>query len=422
LVAIVLGVIGAILSYLLLEHHVEIKSGIDVTSSYCNLSAQVNCDTAARSPWSELFGVSIASIGLAFYLMLAIVGLVSLDTRQFPQRPFRDGLLIVALAASLVSIFLLFVSLVLLKSICPLCFGTYLVNFLLFGAALWAGLGTPISSRLKEGFASALQLPLIVLGLRSPEGIRSGLIARGLSIIAVTIFVGAILLEGYLFASLNRPDPGAGDSLRSQISVQSWLAKPSVDLEITVRGATDSDYAKGSSGAPVRVVQFSDFECPMCRRFHETMEQILAKYPDQIQYVHKDFPLDQSCNPAIERKMHESACFAANLTRCAGEQGKFWELVRAIYTLPAIDQGEGAEVVVQQAYQRAEVLGLDSEALRECVESKRQQGKILDDIRLGNALQIPGTPAVYINGRMVQQLSFESIDAIISYIVSGKAP
>src|SRR5690606_28441524 len=87
------------------------------------------------------------------------------------------------------------------------------------------------------------------------------------------------------------------------------------------------DYYVGSPQAPIQIVEFFDYECPFCRKFYGTLRDILKDYEGKYLLVYKNFPIDASCNPSIKFKAHEHACYAAHVARCAGEQGKFHEVL-----------------------------------------------------------------------------------------------
>jgi len=87
---------------------------------------------------------------------------------------------------------------------------------------------------------------------------------------------------------------------------------------------TKDDHILGDINAPVKIVEFSDTECPFCKRFHQTMEQIIDEYgkTGQVAWVYRHFPLDS---------LHSKARKESEALECAGEQGKFWEYTSSVY-------------------------------------------------------------------------------------------
>jgi len=92
----------------------------------------------------------------------------------------------------------------------------------------------------------------------------------------------------------------------------------------SVAKVTKDDHVLGNINAPVKIIEFSDPECPFCKRFHITMEEIISNYGKggQVAWVYRHFPLDS---------LHPKARKEAEALECAGEQGKFWEYTSKIY-------------------------------------------------------------------------------------------
>lgn len=162
--------------------------------------------------------------------------------------------------------------------------------------------------------------------------------------------------------------------------------KVSVDLtDVHVLGRAD---------APLTLVEFTDLECPFCRTFHvNTFERIKREYIDtgKIRFVSRDFPLD----------FHPNARPAAQAVRCAGEQGKFWEM-RHHVTLNAAALGSAV-------YERlARELGLDLPRFTACAGSDSHRGAIDRDMAAGLSAGVTGTPS-FVLGRTVPGSTLEGI-------------
>lgn len=85
---------------------------------------------------------------------------------------------------------------------------------------------------------------------------------------------------------------------------------------------TDQDHVIGGVNAKVAIVEFSDFQCPFCQRFHPTMQRVLQEYGDDVKWVYRHFPLDS---------IHPRARPSAAASECAAEQDKFWEFMNALF-------------------------------------------------------------------------------------------
>jgi protein-disulfide isomerase len=145
------------------------------------------------------------------------------------------------------------------------------------------------------------------------------------------------------------------------------------------------DAVLGSSDAPVTIVEFSDYQCPYCRSYHnETFKRILAEYGDVIQYVYKDLPLEQ---------IHPEAAPAANAAHCAGEQDAFWNYHDLLFSN---QQGFGFDAYITYA----NALELDMPAFITCLEENRYLDTISADIQILVDLGAPiSTPTFFINGQ-----------------------
>ena len=140
----------------------------------------------------------------------------------------------------------------------------------------------------------------------------------------------------------------------------------------------------GPASAPVSIVEFTDYQCPFCHRAQSVIDQVLSRYPAKVRLVHMDFPLDG----------HPGALPAARAARCAGEQGKFWEFHRDLMTAPgSLDDAD--------LKSRADKLGLSGGAFGTCLASGRHDKAIRAAFEQGAALGVTGTPAYFVNGRLI---------------------
>lgn len=135
----------------------------------------------------------------------------------------------------------------------------------------------------------------------------------------------------------------------------------------------------GPLDAPITIIEFSDFTCGYCRKFHlETFNQLLDTFPDQIRFIYRNFPSVGGTEAAL-----------ASL--CAGEQGKYWEYHDLLFT--------GGLTLGRSAYlEYAEELELDPEALDECIESQHFAHRIEADYYYARSMGVSGTPSFLING------------------------
>lgn len=152
-----------------------------------------------------------------------------------------------------------------------------------------------------------------------------------------------------------------------------------------VEVSPDPARLRGNPKAPVTIVEFSDFSCPFCRKSEAILAQLLAKYPDQVKIGYRDFPL---------RQLHPQAQLAAEASRCAGEQGKYWEYHDVLF---ANSEKPSRDDLLADA----RTLKLDEQLFDACLSSGRFKPQIEQDIQLGTRLGVTSTPAFFVNGVFV---------------------
>jgi protein-disulfide isomerase len=143
---------------------------------------------------------------------------------------------------------------------------------------------------------------------------------------------------------------------------------------------------RGGANAPVTIVEFSDYQCPFCKRAEGVIDQVVEKYGDKVKVVFRDFPLP----------MHNQARLAHEAANCAAEQGtdKFWQYHAKLF---ANQQALGEDKLKSYAGE----VGLNQAKFDECLAKKPFKAAIDKDIAAGQKVGVTGTPAFFINGRMV---------------------
>ncbi len=144
------------------------------------------------------------------------------------------------------------------------------------------------------------------------------------------------------------------------------------------------DPARGARGAPIEIVEFSDFQCPFCQRAFGTLKDLQKQYGDRIRLVYKDFPLTS----------HPQAFKAAEAANCAYEQGRFWEYHDKLFTNPQA-------LFVPDLKRHAADLGFNTEAFDTCLDESRFGASVQNDLRIGEKYGVSSTPTLFINGRPV---------------------
>ncbi|MFH1145915.1 MAG: DsbA family protein [bacterium] len=161
--------------------------------------------------------------------------------------------------------------------------------------------------------------------------------------------------------------------------------------------AYPNDPIRGNSQAPVTIIVFSDYQCPSCKAFDQTVRKLLDVYPDKLRLVWKDFPLSY----------HTESPRAALAARCAGQQGKYWQYHDSLY-----DQQDNLAV---ELYGKIAVeIGLDAKRWQQCYDSGSGYEAVQAGQAQGTAAGIDGVPAVFINGKLTDDVSYSSLEKIIT--------
>jgi len=140
----------------------------------------------------------------------------------------------------------------------------------------------------------------------------------------------------------------------------------------------------GPMDAPIVIVEWSDYQCPFCKRAAPTVNQVLAEYKDKIRFVYRDYPLP----------FHKQAMPSSLAAHCAEDQGKFWEYHNNLFDVA----GDLSEADLTK---RATDLALDMTKFNACMQAKTDEAAINAAYNEGAAVGVTGTPAFFINGRML---------------------
>ena len=243
------------------------------------------CDAVRASAYSTLGGVSMPVFGVVGYTLLAAVLIAECLVSKRSARLARYAFLGMTGFGFLFSLYLEYLQAFVIHAYCAWCVTSGAVMTVLFGLA-------------------------IVNVVRSgPEPEPATQLARARSLFAVSVaavVVGAPAF--YLLARHGEVAPAAAQVTAAEMAVR--LARP-------------GSHEAGNPQAPLTVVEFGDFECPVCGRGEAAAREIRARYTREVRFLFRQFPLE---------RIHPFAKKAAEASECAGEQGKFWDMVEKIYS------------------------------------------------------------------------------------------
>lgn len=188
--------------------------------------------------------------------------------------------------------------------------------------------------------------------------------------------------------------------------------------ENNIKPISSSDHIKGSPNAKVKIIEFSDPECPFCKRHHNTMNEIMKEYGrgGQVAWIYRHFPLDT---------IHSKARKESEALECANDQGgnvKFWEYLDEIFAVTPSNNG----LDLNELPNIAREIGLDSEEFEQCLSSGKYAKRVQDDFVDGSNSGASGTPYNVViagNGKKIVingALPYANIKAVIDQALAEK--
>lgn len=377
---LVTAVIGVVVAFYGLSKSLDLKNaltkGID-----CNVNNWINCDTAFSSSFASLLGIPVSAWGLFFYAF-AVVAFFVIRSSKNNSQPW--GTLLLYLSAFSIAFSLLKAyQLVQLKVLCPVCLGMYVLNALIFVFAWLSGYRFNLPDLKK--------------------------MAMPLGVFALIFGFGYLLTTNQLKKIQADADTGGATSIDSVLQkIQAIAAFDKADIvEIPITADTP---VSGGKNAKAVLHVFSDFQCPGCKRAADLISQFKKEFGEDLRVYDYAFPLDMSINRILKNPMHPFAGDAAKLGVCAQKIGKYWEYHDQVFA-------RQADITADMIREVAKNVGIqDPDA---CLADAANAEKVKADIEQGIALNLTGTPGIFLNGRPLSVTgNYDVIKALIQREIS----
>ncbi|MCA9369903.1 MAG: DsbA family protein [Pseudomonadales bacterium] len=200
---------------------------------------------------------------------------------------------------------------------------------------------------------------------------------------ALGFFMGSMWTENKMLKEGSLGGTALGTTPTAQAPTETG---PTAEQLAAVPPVTGEDHIIGRPDAPVVLVEYSDFECPYCQRFHPTTKQLLSDYGDDIALVYRHYPLS----------FHDDAQKAAEGSECVAKLGgeeAFWSYADAIF---AINEEMGGKLEPESITQAATEAGVNEAAFTECLDSGEMADLVKTQLSEGTAAGVTGTPATFI--------------------------
>ncbi len=231
------------------------------------------------------------------------------------------------------------------------------------------------------------------LDIQNKKSAPTGMIVALIAVVAVAAF-----FAGSYFSNLDTDVVTQSDledaisKLESKIgNTQQAPSQPTQPVKISL----DNDPMRGDPNAPITIVEFSDFQCPFCARFHvQTLPLLLEEYIDsgKVKLVYRDFPI---------QSIHPNALAAAVAAECANEQGEYWEYHDTLFEKQSGWSRLDSNAAISTFSQYATDVGLEQQQFDSCLGSGKYLEEVQGDLSDGRDYDITGTPGFFIgNGEI----------------------
>ncbi|RJR26988.1 DsbA family protein [candidate division WWE3 bacterium] len=204
-------------------------------------------------------------------------------------------------------------------------------------------------------------------------------------LILVALLIGAAFYIGMLWTKVQNLEKGGTNT--GSVGALGGNPNPTPTAPPTTTAkdlapVANDDFVKGNRNARFALVEYSDLECPFCKRFHPTAQQMLDEYGDKVMWVYRHFPLDQ---------LHSKARKEAEAAECAAKQGgndKFWAYIDKLYEITPANNGLDAAKLPEVAQE----IGLNVNSFNTCLSSGEMADAVEADYQSGLKAGVTGTP------------------------------
>lgn len=336
-------------------------------SSFCSVNDFIDCDGIARTPEAQFLGIPLAYWGMFYYafvfLMLFAQKLRNVKLFKFMEvfKNPMDYIASLGLFAFCVSMILLCLSLFDIKKLCVLCAFTYILNL---------AIGCVATDFKNGGFIHSVKQ-------------------------SINDFLDAIKIKKYLIALIAVLAVAVGFLTYTRVTFK-FAPQVKRQMEFKEFKHKKNQYAVkgnllGDENAKTIVYVYSDYQCPICP-VHNVMVHKLAKEMKNIKIVHKNLPLDTSCNAYLQSPFHQGSCIDAQYVIAAEKQGKLWDMNEILFEKKPQTEDEILKLVENK--------GFNLEKLQEDANSLKTMNQIKDEIDFAYKHGINGTPSTMINNEV----------------------
>lgn len=199
------------------------------------------------------------------------------------------------------------------------------------------------------------------------EKVKSSISLKDFFIPLSIVIAGALIGAGLFFSGSNFTG-GSTDIAKNNQQQQPTAA---ADTTGKIDEVTEADHIKGDINAPVKIVEYSDFDCPFCSRFHESMSDFIETSDGNVAWVYRQFPLEQ---------LHKNAPTVAHASECVAELGgneAFWKFTDSYFVAKGAGDATPAQTLITKLANEA---GVATGVFNDCMESGRHKKAVESDM------------------------------------------
>jgi protein-disulfide isomerase len=229
------------------------------------------------------------------------------------------------------------------------------------------------------------------------------------------IFIVLLIIAAFFIGSLTTKlsslqggaqQPAAGQQGNAAQPTQAQ-ADPNKKYDVSV----GSYPVQGNKDAKVTIVEFADYQCPFCEKLYtDTISQIIKQYVDtgKAKFAYRDYAF-----------LGQESTWASEATACANDQGKYWEFHDYLFTHQGSENSGALSKDNLKGF--AATLGLNTDQFNSCLDTDKYAKQVADDLAAGQKVGVQGTPAVFVDGKVVVGAEpFSTFQKLIDQELSAK--
>lgn len=343
--------------------------------SACNINDYLNCDAVTASSYASFLNIPVALWGFSLNLVLFLL-LISFMMSDRPRR-WLGALQGLSIVSALGSVVMLFISFAFMSTLCPFCLILHALAFLQLLVLM------TYQSKDEEGGGSVIENIKEVFNFNPPS----------YALIVILLLFPVIAVMGHQ----NRLVRYNAKNLAPQVKalVEDWQSRPTQPLLENTKALIELPAKK----AKFEIVEFADFFCHHCKNASAVFKLFLRNYDATLKFF--AFPLDRTCN-SHESQQTGPSCLMAKAVYCANAEDKGWQAHDWIFERQGQFPNSNEDIKKRFKDMGQDIALTDMNAFETCLESEEAHKAIVEHSLLAQELKLTGTPAVFVNGKLLR--------------------